>query len=146
MHGIEYGIEINGGAHRSNPVWMAMQGYFDFEAAVFKLLLIIGAILLAVRIYMDVNEGRVERRERDQIEKAKEAEAEKRRLENEEVEEYYASCKQEHERKKEEEAAQEKAIPETESSSIPNSENPILKTVTPDELKRRAIEQFKKGG
>jgi len=105
MHGIGYGMEINGGARRSNPVWMLLQGYFDFEEGVFKLLLILAVIAFLIWFFIFNADARAEAKDRKQemlkIEKEKAQEEEKRRLERLEWEEHDREMKEKHEREKE---------------------------------------------
>ena len=149
MHGIGYGMEENGGAHRSNPVWRLFQDYFDFEAGVIKLLLIAGALVFGAWAIMTYTshwwDQKVEE-EKTQIE-------EEKRLAAIQREEAYEKRLAERILREEQIEQEKRDLAQTiksqrsdsESTAQPAIDGTQLKTITPDELKRRAIEQFKKG-
>ena len=149
IHGIGYGVEVNGGATRSNPAWRLLQEYFDFEWGVIKLLLIMGALVLGVWGLMAFTEYWWEQKKEKQ--KAQD-EAEKklaaiRREEAWEKEKEERSLKQaqfEQEMRDKAQTIKSQRLAR-ESATEQATQSTQLKTITLDELKRRAIEQFKKG-
>ena len=149
MHGIGYGIESNGGAYRGNPAWRLVQGYYDFEAGVLTLLLILAGIAFAIFIVIAFIETRQESHEQNQKqleEQKKEAmEREKRRIEDLEWEEYEREQRAKHAQRKEASASAANVTLKNENVQTVETKCPEPKTITADELKRRAVEQFTRG-
>ena len=142
MHGIGYGVEINGGAYRGNPVWRLLQGYFDFEKGVVELILIIAGIVLVMWLITTFVNHWIELKEearKDAFDESKKlaaklkAEADQR--ENEDRKYYEEQL----------EINKKRALTEIKQVETSPEPQPQIKTITPDELKRRAIEQFKRG-
>ena len=142
MHGIGYGVESNGGAYRSNPAWRLIQAYFDFEKGVIELILFFGAVALAAWILMTFVNHWMDQKEqarKDALDESKKLEAQRKaQAEQREKEdrEYF-----------EEQIALNKKHASVEMKQVQALEEPQpqIKIITPDELKRRAIEQFKRG-
>lgn len=142
MHGIGYGIAINGGAGRWNPVWRFMQSYYDFEWGVVRLILIVagagvglfGLVVLVTNIHESMAESRI---------RATEEEKRRRRIEARSREDAWERSQAARAQGPAHRAPG--ARPSAAIRQVPEIPAPVPRKLTADELRKRAIAQFTKG-
>lgn len=146
MHGIGYGVEINGGAYPRNPIWRMLQSYFAFEKGVIEFLLFLGGLALLVFITITLSNRWMDQKKLEREERAEAA----RKLEHQLREERY---EREQEAKRREEVRRQKEqelntpVPNFAANETQNSVAEVqgAKILSPEEIKRRALAQFKGG-